>query len=362
MSHDIYYDSKSGEYAVFTAGELPWHHLGQNVSECQTWAEAIKLAHLDWPVEKLPLYDRHGHPVQAYGTFRMDTGQFLAPVGELYTPVQNIRAFEFVDAVIGNHGAHYESAGALAGGRRIWCLARINDGRGEVVPGDPHEAYLLFSSSHDGSLTTSCRVVNVRVVCANTLATALKQRTTAISIKHTPSGERKLREAERLLATALQGIQDVRQKLRILAERNLTRESFEEALNRLFPKKAEEETVRRKNILQEIIQLYELNDGNRGVSSIKGTAYNLFNAVTQWVDHSRSGKVTKNSSGLSQDAVRAQSAMFGSGSILKEQALEVILEATANNPTRSYQTIYTPTSPTVGGILDAVIDETQSSR
>ena len=363
MSHNIAREN-NGEYAVFTAGALPWHRLGQNVEECQTWSEAMRLAHLDWEVECQPLYDRRGNVVEAWGTFRKDNGRFLASVGSRYTPIQNGRMFEFVDLLIGTRAAHYESAGALDGGRKVWCLARIPGATTEIVPGDEHQAYILFCSSHDGSLAATCQPTSVRVVCSNTLTTALNERgVSRISVRHTASGEARLARAQKMLEASLRAIQDVRQKLRILAERNLTRESFEEALNRLFPPpkgKDEELRGRRRSTLEAILRLYERNDGSNGIASISGTAYNLYNAVTEYVDHYRPVRTSQITASLSDAQKRAQSALFGSGAQLKERALEVLLETTSGAPKRTYVSEYKPVE--LGGILDDIVDATAQRR
>ena len=58
MPHEI--DQTTGQAAVFVAGEPPWHGLGTVVQQAATGSEALKLAHLDWPVEQWPLQAVHG--------------------------------------------------------------------------------------------------------------------------------------------------------------------------------------------------------------------------------------------------------------------------------------------------------------
>lgn len=50
MAHNL--ATIDGERAMFCVGgrEAAWHHLGQRTENAATWAEAMKLAHLDWPV------------------------------------------------------------------------------------------------------------------------------------------------------------------------------------------------------------------------------------------------------------------------------------------------------------------------
>jgi phage/plasmid-like protein (TIGR03299 family) len=366
MSHEIAINTKTGKAMCFTAGEPAWHHLGQNVSQAVTWAEAIKLAQLDWEVVKEPLFDQFQVRVPGYGVIRADNRQCLGIVGEQYAPIQNKYAFDFVDTMIAaNGGTKFESAGGLYSGQTIWCLARVPKGDGEVVPGDKHEAYLLFTSSHDGSKAAICKIVTVRVVCHNTLTAALAGAGQAIKIRHSPSAEAKLEKAKLFLGNAVQQMEDLRLKMRQLAEREMTRESFALALDRLFPvpkgKEVDNSSARRDNLLAEVIQLYEQNDGNSGIASIKGSAYNLLNAVTQWTDHARGVRLTDKRTGMSEQAARADNAIFGTGAQLKENALDIILEATASNPVRQYSQTFVPVVTSATGphddLLNAVLDQ-----
>jgi hypothetical protein len=117
-----------------------------------------------------------------------------------------------------------------------------------------------------------------------------------------------------------------------LAETKLTRESTKAILDRLFPVSADPKanTTRRENLVGDVLKLYAHNDAD-AYPSVKGTAYNLLNAVTEYTDHLRTAR--GNGSEPAQMAVaRSESALFGSGSQLKTQALQVIIEETAKIP------------------------------
>ena len=64
------------------------------------------------------------------------------------------------------------------------------------------------------------------------------------------------------------------------------------------------------------------NDAGK-IKGIEGTAYAMLQACTQWVDHQRDGLKCGN---RNLNAVRAESAMFGTGDIFKNQALDSIYE------------------------------------
>src|SRR5262245_33923835 len=101
-----------------------WHNLGTVTGTWLNAEDAFKAAKLDWLVSKRQL-EFQGIPVPAWGIFRDDTDDFLGAVGADYTPCQNVDGFAFIDAILGVAGAHYETAGALGRGERVWPLANL---------------------------------------------------------------------------------------------------------------------------------------------------------------------------------------------------------------------------------------------
>ncbi|MGH2856159.1 MAG: DUF932 domain-containing protein [Solirubrobacteraceae bacterium] len=80
--------------------------------------------------------------------------------------MQNVDAFRFVDQLLGS-SLHFETAGSLHGGRRVWVLATLPDHI--RVGGDDVRPYLLLMNSHDGSTSILAATTPVRTVCQNTL-------------------------------------------------------------------------------------------------------------------------------------------------------------------------------------------------
>jgi phage/plasmid-like protein (TIGR03299 family) len=331
MSHDIM--RRNGKDAMFCVGDrdAAWHKLGQRTPNTVKWQEAVELADLNWEVVKKQLYARN--PLQAvvsvpmYGTFRSDDGAYLGCVGDGYSIIQNKDQFQWIDSILeAANGSHYESAGALGNGERIWCLARIPEGDYQIDGGDKHQTYLMGCTSHDGSLAQTLKLVDTRIVCANTLAVALRESGTAVRIKHTTNAQSRMNQSIKLMSSVLEQAKGIKDKMERLATHKLTRESVSHILDRLFPPSKDEKAnqTRRDNTLMEVISLYAENDKN-AFPSVQGTGYNLFNAITEYADHFR----TARGQGSKPEQVamaRAESAMFGSGEKLKTQALTVILE------------------------------------
>lgn len=181
--------------SMFYAGrEKPWHGLGTQVEEAPTSADALRLAGLDWTVQRKPIQVCGGRKVDNFfANVRSSDGAVLGVVSDRYQVVQNAEAFAFTDALIGGEGqVHYETAGSLMGGRKIWLLAKLPDT--EIV-GDKTEPYLCFSNTHDGSGAIRVCMTPIRVVCNNTLNIALNGAKRAWSVRHTGDIQAKLQEA-----------------------------------------------------------------------------------------------------------------------------------------------------------------------
>lgn len=331
MAHDI---ANINGQDCFFGSEAAWHGLGQVVNGARSWSEVIDLAGLNWTVEKQRLFDERGKEIDYFGIFR-DGLHFLGAVGANYTPIQNADAFAFVDALLSvENGAHYESAGALGKGERLWTLARIPHDF-EVVSGDAHKTYLLFSTSHDGSLAATAKITSVRVVCNNTLNQALALNGSFARVKHTADAQNKLERARLMMGNAVKNVSDLREKP-ALSSRMLDKETYLSCIDRLFPPSLEadgtaKQSTRRDNIVLAFSRLFESNDKD-AFPSIRGTAYNLLNAVTEYTDHFRSTRIAvdrpKSREMELVTVSRKESALFGTGADFKARALEVITDAT----------------------------------
>ena len=76
---------------------------------------------------------------------RESDNKVLRIVTDRYRVVQNTEAFAFTDALLGE-GVHYETAGSLQGGRRIWQLAKFP--QQYIINGDEITSYLAFMNSN----------------------------------------------------------------------------------------------------------------------------------------------------------------------------------------------------------------------
>ena len=230
MSHGITHND-----TMFSVRAMPWHGLGVVLDEYpRSIDEALDKAGLGWKVThgdvlvvKTPEWtDDFGtkHPpelIPAKGfkaNLREDTGEVLGIVSDEYEVVDNRDAFRFLDALIGSE-LHFETAGSLWGGRRVWCLARLPEY--VELGGDLSATYIYVANSHDGSMAVTAAATPIRIVCANTLGAALRQAEHGASaqrtfrFRHTGNLQTKFAEARQVLGMTI----DYQKQFKALADR-----------------------------------------------------------------------------------------------------------------------------------------------
>jgi phage/plasmid-like protein (TIGR03299 family) len=268
-----------------------------------------------------------------YSIFRDSDNRELGTVGEGYTVKQNSECFQFIDTLLeANGGSHYDTAGALGNGSKIFCSVRVP--KADISIGDDkQEVSLIFTTSHDGSMSHTAAISATRPVCQNTLKAALADATAMFRVRHTKNGDARLNRAKELMGSVTVNAKALEEKLNLLARRKMTRKSMVTILNVLFPVPKEENasTTRRENVISEVLTMYADNDNNTFPEQ-RGTAYNMLNAITQFTDHARTVRMTKDRDGMSVVQARAENAAVGSGDALKASALAVIERETVNTP------------------------------
>jgi phage/plasmid-like protein (TIGR03299 family) len=325
MAHNIEFNTEKNTHS-FVSNRVPaWHGLGTIVETAMNWEQAMTLANLNFEVNKVqmknPVTDEL---VESWGIIRSDNNAFLGSVGKQYTPIQNKFLFNFIDEIVGQDGFHYETAGVLGKGERVFVMAKA-DSYDVLATGDRHDTYLLGVGSHDGTMSQTFKMTSTRVVCQNTLNIALSEKGTAVKAKHTVNGEAKLSNALKLIQQTRATALNTQQIMEELAQRRVTTQAIANTLSKLFNIKSVDTKIPTVtlNQVEQVKDLFESNDRD-AFPEFRGTAYNLLNSLTEYADHYRNVR-----GGADADTQRAVSAMFGTGDKFKTQAMELVLELTA---------------------------------
>lgn len=299
------------------SGERPWHSKGIKVPGLMTVKEAMVAGRADWEVTKEPIMladfnmvmidghyatVRNGHEVDGHGDLIKTP---LGVVGERYTVVQNEDAFGFFDKVIDDGVACIETVGCIGKGETVFAMAKVPD-IFEPVKGDPVERYILLTTSHDGSSPIQAIFTPIRVVCQNTLNAALRtskaKHKNIIKIRHTKNAELRLKEAVRLVKLENAYWGGLKDAYKALAMRDMTRLDVMDFVNTMFPgkmvtvnvngqqKSEEAVSTRTQNIRNQVLDLFE---GEAiGSELAPGSAWQAYNAITEYVDYKRSTRKT----------------------------------------------------------------------
>jgi phage/plasmid-like protein (TIGR03299 family) len=300
---------------MFSVRQTPWHGLGVVLDSPPTVEEGLRLAGLDWAVTRKRLYTADGQPAPAFAVVRDSDGKVLGAVGEKYRPLQNREAFAWFQPFLEAGEASLETAGSLAGGSRVWVLARLNRTPLQVAPGDDVVKYLLLSNSHDGSLAVRVGFTPVRVVCNNTLTLAHgSDKSQLLRVKHSSGVVTNLENIRATIDAANATFEATAEQYRRLAVRDINQADLRRYVGRVLDA-PEEPGARLKNIIERITELFEAGAGN-ATPYVSGTWWAAYNGVSEWISHER---------GRNPDS-RVNSLWYGDSASLNARALALALD------------------------------------
>ena len=317
MAHMI--DTTTGTAAIAYAGQTPWHGLGQALSpdaSIETWTRE---AGLDYTVKESPVLfqtDAATLPEEFKGRkvlHRSDTGGALAVVSDGYRVVQPADVMGFFSKLVEIGGFQMETAGVLSHGRRVWALAKVNQGA-DVIEGDTVRPYVLLGTSYDGTMATVAKFTSIRVVCNNTITAALGR-------EH--GGTVRVLHSERFNPDAVRmelGIVGDNWERFLVQSRKLSRETMGQVEADAFvtallePLRTNDKPLNQTKGYRRIMDLFNGQAIGAEIPGVAGTRWAMLNAVTEMVDHERGRSAN----------TRMESAWFGTGAALKNKALELL--------------------------------------
>jgi len=279
----------------------------------KTIDDVLEHQHLNWDAEQHELITNGGVDVPTHKALvRSDNRSVLGVVGSGYTPVQNSEAFAFMDALVQEHSASYEYVHSFNGGSRMVVQAHI-DNNFEVRKGDRIASYITMVNSFDGTTPFKVYFTPIRMFCTNQLGASWRNKQQSISVRHTVNARERADDAFKVLSSAQKYFDRFQELSRVLAQKSLDKKLVEEFIRQTM---GEKDSTRHQNQVTEIMRLTEEGKGNGG-----GTVWDLYNGVTEYVDHFR----------IKNDEKRLASAMVGSGATLKDKAWTAALRVAEVN-------------------------------
>lgn len=328
MAHEI--ETHGDKAAAIFARADAWHKLGTTMPGEFTAEEAMEIAHLGgWNVRKEALTttvitDDGVTTLEVpgrYATVRTNPftakPEVLGVVGEHYHPIQNEQHAEFLNLLVDESGAHFDTAGSLRGGREVFVTMKMPDHL--MIGGvDRCDLNLIALNSHDG--TSSFRILTevTRVVCANTQRAALAATDNLFRVRHTVNAMSMVTEAREALGITFNYLDAFNEEAEKMIQQTLREGQFMDIVRREFgPKEgaSKSSATRADALIDELNALY-FSEANQ---SIVGTAWGGFQAFTEYADHFSA----VHAKGGDEQLVRAERVALGAGDAFKNRAFEL---------------------------------------
>ncbi|MEU6786977.1 DUF932 domain-containing protein [Nonomuraea angiospora] len=295
MAHEIEIFA-NGSAGFAAAGKPGWHRLGYTAPGPMTAEELLTNAQLaGWNVRKVPVGTvtdpDTGQPVTSEEDFLIvrtnpvtREPERLGMVGKEYKIVQNEEAADFLQTLVDESGAIFDTGGSLNGGRRVFVTMRLPEPL--MVGGhDRLDLYLAAFSRHDGWGAFTTVATPVRVVCANTERAALRNHASMFRVRHTGHIAGRIAEArEALKLTWRHGEAFAAEAEKLLAIPMDVKE-FRQFTNTLHPLASDAKELTRRNHELAMRELEYLFTTAPTQEPIRNTRWAAYNAVTERLDH-----------------------------------------------------------------------------
>jgi phage/plasmid-like protein (TIGR03299 family) len=331
------YNSKS----IDKLNKRAWVRAGTAVNAGSA-SEAARQAGLDWTVELSDMFVERNIIVSPYESItdrlevprkqavikRTESGEsVIGVVGDKYKIVQNMEVFSALDALVDSGDARYTAAGEYNNGANIWMVMELP--LGVNVANDPHAAFLLVQSSHDGSCAVRIRPIIERLFCANQINTLIKGKKTnqfTYVMKHTTNSELSVNDIRNITQLTYQAIEEYETTASGLLKREVSAAQVRNYFKRVWalPTTVEDKPYhlltqgeRRQQTIATTARdkAWQIYNESETQANIRGTAFAAWQAVVEYADHHASG-------GSERLAVAALS---GRSDGIKNKALDLVL-------------------------------------
>lgn len=333
-------------------GQTPWHGLGNHLTQNQPIEVWAQQAGMDWRIESsnvsyMAQNERGQSIILPYEEqrvlYRSDTHAPLSVVSQRYQEVQPREILEFYRDLTEQAGFELETAGVLKGGKKFWALART--GQSTALKGkDVSNGYILLATACDGTLATTAQFTNIRVVCNNTLAIALRGQSSSAGVVKVPHSTKfDAEKVKQQLGISVRTWDEHMYEMKQLSQRKVTQGEAAAFFDAVFnntslsiadqeeniiqfyrnvanPNPAKEKSEPNGRAMSKAMNMFNGQGRGAELSSAKDTAYGLLCSITEFSDHERRAMSTDH---------RLDSAWFGAGAALKQRGLEQVLRLIA---------------------------------
>jgi phage/plasmid-like protein (TIGR03299 family) len=256
-----------------------------------------------------------------------DNNEVIGVVGDKYKIVQNMEVFSALDTLVDSGDARYTAAGEYNNGANIWMVMELP--AGVQVANDPHAAFLLVQSSHDGSCAVRIRPIIERLFCANQINRIIKgkhKNAYTYVMKHTTNSQLSVNDIRNITQLTYDSIQQYETVAGVLLDRKVDERQVKNIFKSVWAlpsevENAPEHLLSQGQRRQRTIALngrdsaWNIYSQSPTQENIRGTAFGVWQAVIEHADHYASGGSDR----------RAIATISGRNDRIKDKALDLIL-------------------------------------
>lgn len=234
---------------------------------------------------------------------REDNDSVIGIVGTKYKVVQNMEVFNALDTLVDAGDARYAAAGEFNGGSNIWMVLELP--QGIEVANDPHAAFLLVKTSHDGSSSVIIKPIIERLFCANQVNglisnTGRKYNEYTYRMTHSTNQELSIADIRNITNLTYTAIADYQLVANNLLKKDMSREQTINFFKKVWalPTTVEDkpyDLLTRGERKQQTIakdardKAWAIYSESETQENIRGTAFGAWQAVIEFADHYASG-------------------------------------------------------------------------
>lgn len=289
MAHEI--ENNNGKDMIFVNGKSAWHNLGKPLTNTNDIIEAQNTVYPHSIIESdiLASIDGVTELMTEYKGLVRDDGKQIGIVKKSFETVQPSEFFATFKPFIDTGLIDLETGFSLKEGKQLVLLGKIKGSETEVVKNDAIKSYLTMFGGFDGSLSIGVSQTDIRIVCANTLKLAVKQGID-FKFKHTKNVRIKIDEAQSTIMQALANHHKSIEAYKYLASKKISRHEQETYIGKMLLTEQEfkgekEISPKKENIVHHVIDLLDTQRGLELVPAIRGTAWQAYNAMTEYITH-----------------------------------------------------------------------------
>lgn len=253
-----------------------WGFIGHDISSATTVEEALQLAHLDYEVEKVPVFLADGTPIPgAFATQKAGTTETFGVVGKGFEVIQNIEALDFLNPLL-DQGMTFLKAGET--NRIVYLIGQLP---AIEVMGDTVVPHVIFQNSHNGGSTLKATIAPLRIVCQNQFNITFRNATNQINIRHTKSIKDRLLAAQEVMVANTDYLTEFQKTAITMAGHKVTPKAVDAWMDQVLDVDPDALTKKDEEKKEALLAAYRAEDN----ANFVGTQWGLINAYADYITH-----------------------------------------------------------------------------